>query len=186
MTGKIIILSAPSGTGKSTIIKRLMEKPELKLGFSISATSRAPRGGEKDGVDYFFLSCEEFRRRAERGEFVEWEEVYSGTCYGTLESEVARVTGSGRNLIMDVDVKGALNIKRRYGKEALTIFVMPPSLGELRRRLEGRGTDSAETIEKRLAKAEYEIGHAPEFDATVVNDDIDRAVGEIEKKIETL
>ncbi|MDE6577374.1 MAG: guanylate kinase, partial [Muribaculaceae bacterium] len=144
MKGKIIILSAPSGTGKSTIISRLMENEALRLGFSVSATSRAPRGQEIDGKDYFFLSPEEFRRKVENVEFLELEEVYKVTCYGTLESEVERVTGQGNNLIMDVDVKGALNIKKRFGNHALAIFVMPPSLSVLEARLRGRATDTPE------------------------------------------
>lgn len=183
MNGKIIILSAPSGTGKSTIISRLTEKPDLKLGFSVSATSRAPRGQEQHGREYFFLTPEEFHAKAERGEFVEWEEVYAGTCYGTLASEVERVTGAGCNLIMDVDVKGALSIKKCYPHDSLSIFVMPPDCETLERRLRSRGTDSDETIEKRLAKARYEIGFAPQFDTVVVNDDLDRAVSEAEEKI---
>lgn len=183
MKGKIIILSAPSGSGKSTIISYLMKDPSLKLGFSVSATSRAPRGQEIDGKDYFFLSHEEFQQRVERGEFVEWEEVYAGTCYGTLESEVERVTSSGHNLIMDVDVKGALNIKKRFGDEAISIFIMPPSGEELERRLRSRGTDSEETIRKRLDKAEYEMSFAPRFDSVVVNDNLDHAVAEVADKI---
>ncbi len=141
MKGKIIILSAPSGTGKSTIIGELMKKPELHLGFSISATSRQPRGQEVDGKDYFFLTEQDFQHKVENGEFVEWEEVYAGTRYGTLESEVRRVTESGNNLIMDVDVEGALNIKRRFGSDALSIFVMPPDITILEQRLRNRGTD---------------------------------------------
>lgn len=181
--GKVIILSAPSGTGKSTIIGKLMEKPDLKLGFSISATSRAPRGQETDGREYFFLTQRDFMERVERGEFVEWEEVYPGTCYGTLESEVDRVTCSDHNLIMDVDVKGALNIKKRYGCEAISIFILPPDINTLETRLRNRATDTEETILKRLAKAEYEIGFAPDFDVRVVNDSLERAVGEVESVI---
>ena len=176
--GKIIILSAPSGTGKSTIINRLIGRDDLRLGFSISATSRKPRGEECDGKEYYFLSEEEFRRRADNGEFVEWEEVYPGTCYGTLLSEVERVTGAGRNLIMDVDVKGALNIKKYFGDKALAIFVMPPSVEELEKRLRSRCTDSEDSICRRLEKAEYELGFAPRFDKIVVNDILDKATDE--------
>ena len=183
MNGKIIILSAPSGCGKSTIIRRLLTHPELHLGFSISATSRAPRGEEKDGVEYYFLSPAEFKRRAEAGEFVAWEEVYPGTCYGTLLSEVERVTKDGRNLIMDVDVKGGLNIKRHFGERAVSIFILPPSKEELERRLRSRATDSDEQIERRLAKADFELGFAPQFDFSVVNDELSRAVEEVENII---
>lgn len=182
--GKIIILSAPSGTGKSTIISRLMDYQDLNLGFSISATSRAPRGEEKDGREYYFLTSEEFRKRVENGEFVEWEEVYAGTCYGTLVSEVERVTGSGRNLIMDIDVKGALNVKKRYGKDALSIFILPPSVEELERRLRARSTDSEESIARRLDKAEYEMGFSDKFDRRVVNDSLDSCCSEVKKLIE--
>ncbi|MDE5882531.1 MAG: guanylate kinase [Muribaculaceae bacterium] len=183
MKGKIIILSAPSGTGKSTIINRLIKDDGLRLGFSISATSRAPRGAEVDGKDYFFLSDEEFQRRVEAGDFVEWEEVYAGTRYGTLESEVERVTGSGHNLIMDVDVKGALSIKNRFGDEALSIFVMPPNITTLEQRLRSRATDSEETISRRLAKAEYEMGFAERFDTVVVNDELEKAVKDVDSHI---
>lgn len=177
--GKIIILSAPSGTGKSTIISRLMEHPELKLQFSISATSRQPRGGECHGREYYFLTPEEFASRVKKGDFVEWEEVYAGTCYGTLRAEVDRVVGNGGNLIMDIDVKGALNVKRQFGDDAVAIFVMPPSVEELERRLRGRATDSEESVRKRLDKAEYEMTFAPKFDIEVINDSLDRAVEEV-------
>lgn len=181
--GKIIVLSAPSGTGKSSIIKRLLEYPELHLGFSVSATSRAPRGTEQHGVEYYFISHEEFKQKAANGDFVEWEEVYPGTCYGTLKSEVTRVTEAGQNLIMDIDVKGGLNVKKCYGDQALTIFILPPSKEELERRLRGRGTDAEEVIRKRLDKADYELSFAPQFDARVVNDDLERAVEEVRKII---
>ena len=170
MKGKIVILSAPSGTGKSSIISRLMGDPELRLGFSISATSRAPRGQEQDGREYYFITPEDFARRVEQGDFVEWEEVYPGTCYGTLRSEVERVTADGHNLIMDIDVKGGLTVKRLYGDDALAIFILPPSREELERRLRGRATDSEEKIAERLRKAEYELSFAPEYDVRVVND----------------
>lgn len=181
--GRIIILSAPSGCGKSSVIRELLPKEDLRLGFSISATSRAPRGEERHGVEYYFLSPEEFRRRAENGEFAEWEEVYAGTCYGTLLSEIERVVGAGRNLIMDVDVKGGVNLKKRFGNQAISIFLLPPSLEELERRLRSRATDSEEQIKKRLAKAEYELSFAPHFDFKVVNDSLPRAVSEVERII---
>ncbi len=181
--GKIIVLSAPSGTGKSSIIKKLMEYPELNLGFSVSATSRAPRGTEQHGVEYYFITHEEFKRKAEAGDFVEWEEVYPGTCYGTLKSEVERVTNAGQNLIMDIDVKGGLNVKRCFGEQAITIFILPPSKEELERRLRGRGTDAEEVIQKRLDKADFELSFAPDFDINVVNDNLDRAVEEVKEII---
>lgn len=178
--GKIIVLSAPSGTGKSTIITELMKRPELRLGFSVSATSREPRGQERDGVHYYFMSPEEFERRVQAGDFVEWAEVYQGTRYGTLVSEVERVTGAGRNLIMDIDVQGALNVKKRFGDEAILIFVEPPTLQALEQRLRSRATDDEESIRRRLAKAEYEMSFAPQYDRVVVNDDLVRAVDDVD------
>lgn len=183
MNGKLIILSAPSGTGKSTIISKIINNPELRLGFSISATSRKPRGGEMDGREYYFITNEEFHRRVDNNEFVEWEEVYPGTCYGTLRSEVERVTSDGHNMIMDIDVKGGVNVKEFYGDDAISIFILPPSLEELERRLRGRATDCEETIMKRLAKAEYELGFAERYDHRVVNDDIDKAAAEVSEII---
>lgn len=177
--GKIFVLSAPSGTGKSSIIAKLIERPELRLRFSISATSRKPRGTEKHGVEYYFLSNEEFKERADHGEFVEWEEVYPGTCYGTLVSEIDRICNAGYNVIMDIDVKGALNVKKCFGADALTIFILPPSKEELERRLRGRATDSEETIAKRLAKADFELGFADKFDRRVVNDTLEHAADEV-------
>lgn len=177
--GKIIIISAPSGTGKSTIISRIIGLDELNLGFSVSATSRKPRAGEENGKHYYFLSPEEFDRLVEEGKFVEWEEVYAGTRYGTLEEEVERVISTGQNLIMDIDVKGALNVKKRFGNRAISIFVLPPSIEELGRRLRSRATDSEETIAKRLAKAEYELSFAHDFDSQIINEDIDKASSEM-------
>lgn len=182
-TGKIIILSAPSGTGKSTIISRLMEQPGLDLQFSISATSRQPRGEEQHGREYYFLTPEEFKKRVEAGEFVEWEEVYAGTCYGTLRSEIERVIHHGHNIIMDIDVKGALNVKRQFGTEAISIFILPPDLDTLEKRLRGRNTDDEESIRKRLEKAEYEMTFAPQFDTRIVNDSLDHAVQEVAETI---
>lgn len=173
--GKIIILSAPSGSGKSSVISKIIDNPDLKLDFSISATSRSPRGEEKNGREYYFISLEEFKSKVDAGEFVEWEEVYPGTCYGTLESEVERVTENKKNLIMDIDVKGGINVKKRYGNRAISIFIMPPSKQELERRLRGRATDSEETIAKRLQKADYELSFASQYDCVVVNDDLDKA-----------
>ena len=180
--GKVVIFSAPSGAGKSTIIGRLLEKfPRLE--FSISCTSRPPRGKEVHGREYYFLSNDEFKARAGAGEFVEWEEVYAGTCYGTLRSEVDRIWEKGSVIVFDVDVKGGVNLKKTFGANALSVFIMPPSVEELRRRLVGRGTDSAETIEKRVAKAEQEIAHAPQFDRVIVNDSLEEAVAEAEKTV---
>ena len=176
MKGKLIIVSAPSGTGKSTIISWLMkEHPELKLAFSISCTSRAPRGTEQNGVEYFFLTPEEFRQRIDNGEFLEYEEVYEGRFYGTLKSQVERQLEAGQNVVFDVDVKGGVNIKQFYGDEALSLFIQPPSINELRRRLEGRGTDAPEVIDQRIARAEFELTFAEKFDKVVVNDILEYA-----------
>lgn len=175
--GKVVIFSAPSGSGKTTIVHRLLEcYPQFE--FSISATSRAPRGAERDGVDYYFLSQEAFAAAVAEGRFVEWEEVYKGTCYGTLRSEVERIWQKGHVIVFDVDVLGGINLKRIFGQDACSVFIMPPSVEELRRRLEGRGTDSPEAIDRRVAKAEFELTKAPEFDHTVVNDRLDDAVEE--------
>lgn len=177
--GKLIIFSAPSGTGKSTIINWLMaEHKELRLAFSISCTSRQPRGTEKDGVEYFFLSPEEFRQRIANGEFLEYEEVYANRFYGTLKSQVERQASEGQNVVFDVDVKGGCNIKQHYGDRALSVFIQPPSVEELRRRLEARGTDAPEVIDQRIARAEYELGFASQFDRIVVNDNLEKAKSE--------
>ena len=175
--GKLIIFSAPSGSGKSTIVQWLMkEHPELKLYFSISCTSRAPRGTEQNGVEYFFISPEEFREKIAHDDFVEYEEVYTDRFYGTLKSQVEKQLLAGQNVVFDVDVKGGVNIKKFYGNEALSLFIQPPSIEELRRRLEGRATDTPEAIRERLAKAEYELTFAPQFDHIIVNDDLDDAI----------
>lgn len=174
MEGKLIIFSAPSGSGKSTIINYLL-KQNLNLHFSISATSRAPRGEEKNGVEYYFLSPEEFRQRIAAGDFLEYEEVYTDKFYGTLKSEVERLLGEGKNVVFDVDVVGGCNIKKYYGQKALSVFIQPPSVEELRNRLIGRATDAPEVIESRIAKAEYELGFASKFDVIVVNDDLIQA-----------
>ena len=182
--GKLVIFSAPSGSGKSTIISWLMsEHPELRLGFSISCTSRPPRGTERDGVEYFFVSPEEFRERIARGEFLEYEEVYTDRFYGTLKSQVERQLEQGQNVVFDVDVKGGCNIKDYYGSRALSVFIQPPSVDELRRRLVGRGTDAPEVINDRLAKAEYELTFASRFDCIVVNDDLSVAKADTFSKV---
>ena len=176
MKGKMLIVSAPSGSGKSTIVQWLMqEHPELKLYFSISCTSRAPRGTEQNGVEYFFLTPEEFRERIANREFLEYEEVYQDRFYGTLKAQVERQREAGQNVVFDVDVKGGVNIKKFYGDEALSLFIQPPSVEELRKRLVGRATDTAEAIEERLAKAEYEMTFASQFDHIIVNDDLEIA-----------
>ncbi|MFR4078344.1 MAG: guanylate kinase [Prevotella sp.] len=178
--GKLIIFSAPSGSGKSTIVSWLMEKhPELRLAFSISCTSRQPRGTERDGVEYFFLTPEAFRAKIERDEFLEYEEVYEDRFYGTLKAQVEAQAERGENVVFDVDVKGGCNIKRHYGQRALSIFIQPPSVEVLRERLVGRATDTPEAIEQRIAKAEYELTFAPQFDHYVVNDDLATAEQEV-------
>ena len=177
MKGKLIIFSAPSGSGKSTIINYLMQQG-LGLAFSISATSRAPRGTEQHGVEYFFLSPEEFRQRIANNEFLEYEEVYPDRFYGTLKEQVERQLEAGQHVVFDVDVVGGCNIKEYYGHRALSIFIQPPSIEELRRRLEGRGTDTPEVIKQRIDKAEYELSFSPKFDKIVINDHLETAQAE--------
>ena len=184
MQGKLIIFSAPSGSGKSTIINKLMSDYGLQGRFSISATSRKPRGSEQDGVEYYFLTEEDFRRRISEGDFLEYEEVYPGCFYGTLRSEVDRTLARGENVILDIDVQGGLNVKKIYGDRALTLFIQPPSIERLRERLERRGTDAPEVIERRLAKAETELSFAPKYDAVVVNDDLEEACRDAARVIE--
>ena len=175
--GKLVIFSAPSGSGKTTIVRELLKRfPQFE--FSISATSRLPRGKEQHGVDYYFLTNEEFRERVERDEFVEWEDVYAGTCYGTLKSEMERIWSKGNVIIFDVDVMGGINLKKIFGEAACSIFIMPPSIEELQKRLEGRVTDAPEVIAKRVAKAEFEISKSPEFDHKVINDNLATAVAD--------
>ena len=186
MRGKLIIFSAPSGTGKSTIISWLMkEHRELNLAFSISCTSRAPRGTEKNGVEYFFLTPEEFRQRIDNDEFLEYEEVYENRFYGTLKSQVERQLEAGQNVVFDVDVKGGVNIKNFYGDKSLSIFIQPPSIRELRRRLENRGTDAPDVINQRIARAEFELTFADKFDRVVINDILEYAEADALEIIQT-
>ena len=178
MPGKLIIFSAPSGSGKSTIINWLMSHEELRMAFSISCTSRAPRGTERNGVEYFFVTPEEFRRRIDNDDFLEYEEVYKDRYYGTLKQQVEAQLEKGENVVFDVDVKGGCNIKNYYGDRALSVFIQPPSIEELRNRLTGRGTDAPEVIEDRIARASFELTFAPKFDKVVINDDLDKAKAE--------
>lgn len=182
MAGKLIIFSAPSGSGKSTIINYLLTQ-NLNLVFSISATSRAPRGTEQNGVEYFFLTPEEFKQRIANNEFLEYEEVYKDRFYGTLKAQVEKQLAAGQNVIFDVDVVGGCNIKKFYGDRALSVFIQPPSLEELRKRLTGRGTDAPEVIESRLAKSTFELSYAEKFDVVIVNDNLEKAQAEALKTI---
>ena len=182
MAGKLIIFSAPSGSGKSTIINYLLTQ-NLNLSFSISATSGAPRGTEQNGVEYFFLTPEEFKQRIANNEFLEYEEVYKDRFYGTLKAQVEKQLAAGQNVIFDVDVVGGCNIKKFYGDRALSVFIQPPSLEELRKRLTGRGTDAPEVIESRLAKATFELSYAEKFDVVIVNDNLEKAQAEALKTI---
>lgn len=180
MAGKLLIFSAPSGSGKSTIIRHLFDA-KLPLSFSISATSRPPRGNEQNGVEYFFLTPDEFRRKIEEGDFLEYMEVYPGRFYGTLKSQVEKQLAAGENIVLDVDVCGGCNIKKMYGHQALSLFIQPPSIAELRRRLEKRATDSPDVIADRIERAEYELGFARKYDKVIVNDDLETAEKEARK-----
>jgi len=183
MFGKLIILSAPSGAGKSTIISHLLKENEFNLEFSISACSRKPRKGEKNGKDYYFLSTKEFKQKIKNNEFIEWEEVYENNFYGTLKTEIDRIFAKKNNVIFDIDIAGGLNIKKQYSQNAISIFIMPPSVAELEKRLKVRGTDSEENIKKRIDKAKYEISFADSFDKKVVNENITKAVEDTKKII---
>lgn len=182
MVGKLIIFSAPSGAGKSTLVQYLLGRG-LDMEFSISATSRPPRGDEKHGVEYYFLTPDEFRQKIKNQEFLEYEEVYPNCYYGTLRSEIERITSQGKNIVFDVDVVGGLNIKENYLDKALALFIAPPSIEVLHERLQHRGTDSAEMIEKRIGKADFEMTFAPQFDKIVVNDDLELAKADAERSI---
>lgn len=183
MANKVLIFSAPSGSGKSTVVNHLLGlHPELE--FSVSATSRPPRGQEQDGVEYYFLSVEEFRRRIEADQFVEYEQVYEGRYYGTLKSEVERIWAKGHVIIFDVDVKGGVNLKKYFGDKALSVFIQAPSVEELKRRLIARNTDTPEAIAERVAKAAEEMTYAPKFDVVLINDNLDKAYAEAEKMVD--
>ena len=180
MKGKVIIISAPSGCGKSTIIRAIMERGKVDLKFSVSATNRPPREGETDGVNYHFITTEEFQQAIADDRFVEYEEVYPGRYYGTLKSEIVERCERGETVVLDIDVKGGVRVKELFGRDALSIYITPPSVEELRRRLEGRATDSAEAIDQRVSKAEFELGFAPRYDCRVINDQLDLAVEQTE------
>jgi guanylate kinase len=179
---KLLIVSAPSGAGKSTLVNHLLSMG-LPLAFSVSATSRKPRGTEKDGREYYFISADEFRKRIAAGEFVEWEEVYTDHYYGTLKSEIKRIHDAGRAVLFDVDVRGGISLKKIFGSDALSLFIMPPSVDELSRRLHGRGTDTPEKIRMRVEKAESELNLAGSFDRIIINDDLEEACRETVKAV---
>ncbi len=176
---KVIILSAPSGAGKTTLAKYLLENPELKLKFSISATTRGPRQGEQNGKDYYFLTTRDFKEKIKNNEFVEWEEVYENIYYGTLKKEIQRIFDEGNNVLFDVDVKGGINLKKYFGNQALSIFIAPPSFQELKKRLEARHTENPESLKKRLERAKQELLYIDKFDKVIINDNLDKAKQEI-------
>ncbi|WP_420401629.1 guanylate kinase [Flagellimonas sp.] len=181
--GKLIIFSAPSGSGKTTIVRHLLEQPELNLAFSVSATSRPQRGDEKDGENYYFISISEFKKHIKNGDFLEWEEVYRDNFYGTLNSEVERLWAEGKNVIFDIDVVGGLRIKKKFPEETLAVFVKPPSVDELKIRLKKRSTESDDKINMRVAKASVELATAPQFDKVIKNYDLDLALQESHKLV---
>lgn len=180
----VFIFSAPSGSGKTTILKQIFEKYPDLFAFSVSATNRPPRDGETDGRDYHFLSTEQMKEKIAKGDFLEWEEVYEGRYYGTLRSELDRIWASGKIVVFDVDVKGGINIKNMLKDQAFSIFIMPPSIEELRRRIEGRNTETKDTLEQRIARAEMEIGKSCKFDKVILNDDLSIAVSEVAQSID--
>ncbi len=181
--GKLIIFSAPSGSGKTTIVKHLLDQPELNLAFSISATSRPRRGKEKNGVNYYFMSVSQFKRHIKDGDFLEWEEVYRDNFYGTLKSEVERLWAEGKNVIFDIDVSGGLRIKKKFPEKTLAVFVKPPSVDELKIRLKKRSTESEDKINMRIAKASVELATAPQFDKIIKNYDLEVALDEAHKLV---
>ncbi len=181
--GKLIVFSAPSGSGKTTIVRHLLAQEHLNLEFSISATSRSPRGDEKDGVDYYFISLEQFKKHMKSDDFLEWEEVYRDNFYGTLKTEVERIWAMGKNVIFDIDVVGGLRIKRKFPEETLAVFVRPPSVEELKIRLKKRKTESDEKINMRIAKASVEMATAPQFDFIIENDILENALNEAEQLV---
>ena len=183
MSGKCVIFSAPSGAGKTTIVKQLLLKPELRLEFSISATTRSPRGAEQNGKDYYFLSIENFKSQIDNDGLVEWEEVYENSFYGTLKAELDRIWDKGNHVVFDVDVKGGINLKKLFGKNALSIFIRPPSIEVLEQRLRGRATDVEDKIKQRLAKAEFELSFAPQFDVQIINDVLETSINEAFREI---
>ena len=185
MSSRIIIFSAPSGSGKSSIIKELLKEEDLNLAFSISTTSRIPRGKEQNGVEYYFISVDEFKEKIDKQAFIEWQEVYAGNFYGTYQSEIDRLSSLGKNIVFDLDVFGGINLKKHFGDKALAIFLQPPSLEELKKRLEHRKTDTPEKIAMRIDKAAYEIEQAAYFDKIVVNDNLQVCVEEVAQLIRT-
>lgn len=181
--GKLIVFSAPSGSGKTTIVRHLLRNDDLNLEFSVSATSRAPRGDEVHGKDYYFLSLHDFKHKMKNEEFLEWEEVYRDNFYGTLHSEIERIWAMGKNVIFDIDVVGGLRIKKKYSERTLAVFVKPPSVEELKIRLKKRSTESEEKINMRIAKASVEMATAPRFDFIIENDTLEHALEEAEKLV---
>lgn len=183
MKGKLIVFSAPSGSGKTTVVRTLLKKKEFKFEFSVSATSRKKREKEKNGIDYYFLSVDDFKKKIKKNDFVEWEEVYENQFYGTLHSEIDRIRNNDKNVIFDIDVAGGLNIKKKYKNDCLTIFIMPPSIEELENRLRKRGTETEESMNKRISKAKFEMTFSKDFDIIIINDKLEIALEETISKV---